>query len=71
MNRALCFKKRYEFQVTNFQMAMMLLYNGQDETLSYEYIMNTSGLKDSELKRTLEVITLRFLFTFLTSNFSL
>lgn len=52
--RALYLKKRYEFQVTNYQMATLLLFNSS-ETHSYESIENSTNLKASELNRTLQV----------------
>jgi len=50
--RSFGFKKRYEFQVTNYQIAVLLLFNGAD-CLSTESIINSTNLKDVELKRTL------------------
>ena len=35
-------------------MAVILLYNGPSDTLSYEGISTATGLKESELKRTIE-----------------
>jgi DNA-binding IclR family transcriptional regulator len=35
-------------------MAVILLYNGSEESLTYDGISQATGLKESELKRTLE-----------------
>jgi len=45
-------KKRYEFQVTNYQMGILLLFNKADK-LTVEEISSSTNLKDRELKRTL------------------
>jgi len=51
--RALHLKKKYEFQVTNYQMAALLLFNSS-ESLTFESIQSSTNLKESELERTLE-----------------
>jgi len=51
--RTFYLKKKYEFQVTNYQMAVLLSFNGSD-SLSFENLLNSTNLKESELKRTLE-----------------
>lgn len=52
--RSLYLKKKYEFQATNYQIAVLLQFNTAD-TLSMESIGNSTNLKESELVRTLEV----------------
>lgn len=52
--RSLYLKKKYEFQVTNYQMAVLLLFNTSD-THSLDNIQSYTGLKESELQRTVEV----------------
>jgi len=48
-------KKPYEFQVTNYQMGVLLLYNSTNsETLSLDDIHKSTNLKDAELTRTIE-----------------
>jgi len=46
-------KKKYELQVTNYQMAVLLHFNSS-ETLSFEQLLNLTNLKDTELKRTVD-----------------
>jgi hypothetical protein len=45
-------KKRYEFQVTNYQMGVLLLFNKADK-LTVDEISSATNLKDREIKRTL------------------
>jgi len=45
-------KKRYEFQVTNYQMGVLLMFN-KAERLTIEEVSAHTNLKDRELKRTL------------------
>jgi len=45
-------KKRYEFQVSNYQMGILLMFNKADK-LSVEEISTFTNLKDRELKRTI------------------
>eukprot|EP01117_Protostelium_nocturnum_P003593 TRINITY_DN1480_c0_g1_i1.p1 TRINITY_DN1480_c0_g1~~TRINITY_DN1480_c0_g1_i1.p1 ORF type:complete len:629 (+),score=88.00 TRINITY_DN1480_c0_g1_i1:331-2217(+) len=53
--RTNCLKKRYEFQVTNYQMAILLLFNTSESTsLGYDTFLNSINLKEAELKRSLE-----------------
>lgn len=53
--KATFLKKPYEFQVTNYQMGVLLVYNGANtDSLTLEDISRTTSLKDSELTRTLE-----------------
>jgi len=53
--RAVCLKKKYEFQVTNYQMAVLLLYNETEgDTISFESMATSTNLKDSEIKRAVE-----------------
>lgn len=51
--RTLYLKKKYELQVTNYQMGVLLMFN-VNETLSLDEIRRTTNLKDSELNRTLQ-----------------
>lgn len=69
--RACCMKKRYEFQVgvardsrrsltpvqvTSFQMAILLAFNSaQGEAISLETLITVTNLKDTEVKRSVEV----------------
>ncbi|ELR25392.1 cullin 1, putative [Acanthamoeba castellanii str. Neff] len=46
-------KKRYEFQVTNYQMGVLLMFN-KAERLTVEEISSSTNLKDRELTRTLQ-----------------
>lgn len=52
--RTLYLKKKYELQVTNYQMAILLVFNSAD-SVTMENIQNSTNLKDNDLKRTLEV----------------
>eukprot|EP01088_Endostelium_zonatum_P018470 TRINITY_DN5947_c0_g1_i4.p1 TRINITY_DN5947_c0_g1~~TRINITY_DN5947_c0_g1_i4.p1 ORF type:complete len:494 (-),score=135.69 TRINITY_DN5947_c0_g1_i4:25-1506(-) len=45
-------KKKYEFQVTNYQMGILLMFN-RSEKITVEEIGNSTGLKDKELTRTI------------------
>jgi len=48
-------KKPYEFQVTNYQMGVLLVYNGANtDSLTMDELTRTTSLKDQELARTLE-----------------
>jgi hypothetical protein len=48
-------KKPYEFQVTNYQMGVLLVYNSANtETLTLDDMCKSTSLKDAELVRTLE-----------------
>ncbi|EGG13492.1 cullin B [Cavenderia fasciculata] len=46
-------KKPYEFQVTNFQLSILLLFNAQ-ELVNYDDITKLTGLNENELPRTLQ-----------------
>lgn len=46
-------KKKYEWNATNYQMAVLLLFNSTD-MVTMESIGNSTNLKESELQRTLE-----------------
>ncbi len=48
-------KKRYEFQVTNYQMGVLLMFNKSDK-FTVEEISSHTNLQDKELNRTLMVI---------------
>jgi len=53
--RALCLKKKYEMQVSNYQMAVMLLYNSAEgNSITFEHALNSTSIKDVELKKTIE-----------------
>jgi len=53
--RSLCMKKKYEFQVTNFQMAIILLFNDPDTTAyTFDHIAKSTNVKDTDLKIALE-----------------
>jgi len=56
--RAGFLKKPYEFQVTNYQLGILLLFNGDNKegriTFTMDEMMRSTNLKDSELVRTLE-----------------
>lgn len=48
-------KKPYEFQVTNYQMGVLLVYNGANtDSLTMDDMCRSTNLKDAELQRTLE-----------------
>ncbi|PRP88079.1 cullin-2 [Planoprotostelium fungivorum] len=53
--RTCTMKKKYEFQVTSFQMAILLLFNTcEGETIRFESMTTLTGLKDTEVKRAVE-----------------
>jgi len=50
--KTLYLPRKYEFQVTNFQMGVLLMFN-RAEKLTLDEVCSHTGLKDKELQRTL------------------